>query len=473
MSSQSNLPASRALVSYSGFHTDHTPVIQARSIDDVAEAFEHGRAKGRHVTVRASGFSLDDQAFGGDLAVSVSQLRDVLELDLDKGLLKVQPGVQWGDVVDILLPTGWMAPVMPSSPMITAGGTLSSNSVSRMSPVHGREGEWVLEFELLTPEGELLTCSREHNADLFHAAIGGFGWFGCFASITYKLQRLDDRVNVETVIEAVPTLDQMFDLLRDGSLNPGEWDSVTGPALLGKRYRTGMVFYSKYSNRPPGPRHIAHLPNNPLRVPMELMMRKSWFSRLAWQIGYLINQNGKVHCDPIKDYNFFFDAQRKARAVAKRFGFKAPLVQQGFVFEGEGGRHFLQEEILPRLDASGIYPLLTDVLYMPAEQFLMSPNYERQGFAVTMAFVDLAGGRYDRTVSLLEDLTDVCQQRDGRLWLTKNAYGRRDTLGDMFAHARGPMEALKAKHDPHGVIRSRFMEKVLCRNQSSASRAAG
>lgn len=46
----------------------------------------------------------------------------------------------------------------------------------------------ILEFDLLTPRRELLTCSRSNNEDLFVAAIGGFGMLGCFTRIVIQMK---------------------------------------------------------------------------------------------------------------------------------------------------------------------------------------------------------------------------------------------------------------------------------------------
>ena len=83
----------------------------------------------------------------------------------------------------------------------------------------GTFGDHVLEFELLMPSGEAIVCSREENADIFHATIGGAGLLGCFTSLTLQMTRIYSGLpNVKAV--ARPNLDgmiQYFDEHVDGN----------------------------------------------------------------------------------------------------------------------------------------------------------------------------------------------------------------------------------------------------------------
>ncbi len=52
----------------------------------------------------------------------------------------------------------------------------------------GTIGEHVERVTLLTPSGEIIECSRDVRPDVFRSAVGGFGMFGCFTSITLRLK---------------------------------------------------------------------------------------------------------------------------------------------------------------------------------------------------------------------------------------------------------------------------------------------
>ncbi len=73
-------------------------------------------------------------------------------------------------------------------------------------------------FDLLTASGEVVTCSRHQQPDLFRLAIGGYGLFGLITSVQLRLR---PRVKVQRIVTLAETADIMerFDeRIRDGYL---------------------------------------------------------------------------------------------------------------------------------------------------------------------------------------------------------------------------------------------------------------
>jgi FAD/FMN-containing dehydrogenase len=54
----------------------------------------------------------------------------------------------------------------------------------------GTIGDVIREFDIVLASGDVKTCSREANADLFHAAVGGFGMLGTFSRIVLETKRV-------------------------------------------------------------------------------------------------------------------------------------------------------------------------------------------------------------------------------------------------------------------------------------------
>jgi FAD/FMN-containing dehydrogenase len=80
---------------------------------------------------------------------------------------------------------------------LTIGGCLSANVHGRglkMPPFIGD----VESFKLLTAKGDVVSCSRSENPELFKLAIGGYGLFGLITSATL---RLVERRKLERVVE--------------------------------------------------------------------------------------------------------------------------------------------------------------------------------------------------------------------------------------------------------------------------------
>src|SRR5438552_2206842 len=80
------------------------------------------------------------------------------------------PGVTVQMLWEHCLEDGWWPPVVSGTMFPTVGGALAMNIHGKNNFRVGPLGDHVLDFDLLTPAGDVVTCSRDDNADLFHAA---------------------------------------------------------------------------------------------------------------------------------------------------------------------------------------------------------------------------------------------------------------------------------------------------------------
>ena len=162
--------------------------------DEIKEILKTSSAKGIAVCPAGALHSMGGQQFAeNSISISSKNLNRIWNLDKNSKTVWAEGGVTWPELV------GWLKAkqIESTSPLtiiqkqtgadnLTVGGALSSN-------IHGRVLnrkpiiEDVLAFNIVTPNGERLRCSREENFDLFALAIGGYGMFGVIDSVQLKL----------------------------------------------------------------------------------------------------------------------------------------------------------------------------------------------------------------------------------------------------------------------------------------------
>ena len=98
-------------------------------------------------------------------------------MKMENGLLRVQAGAYWKDVLQYLAPKGLSVEIMQSNADFSIGGTLSVNAHG-WQPDRPPVASSVQKFTLFTAKGEIISCSREENTELFKHAMGGYGLFG-------------------------------------------------------------------------------------------------------------------------------------------------------------------------------------------------------------------------------------------------------------------------------------------------------
>ncbi|PNG23850.1 FAD-linked oxidase [Streptomyces cahuitamycinicus] len=171
-----------------GNRVHHRPLAVLRPADpaDVAAVVRFGRDCGLAVVPRGAGHSVDGQAQAKDgIVVDLSSLAAVHELGPD--WIRVEAGARWSAVVAATLPCGLAPPVLPDYLELSVGGTLSVGGLGGASHQYGCVADNVLELEVVTPEGTLLTCSPTRNAELFDAVRASQGQHGIMTGVTLAL----------------------------------------------------------------------------------------------------------------------------------------------------------------------------------------------------------------------------------------------------------------------------------------------
>src|SRR6059036_2698585 len=133
------------------------------------------------VTPRGAGTSLVGNAIGEGLIVEFSRYnRQITNLDLEKGSVRVGAGVVLDQLNDFLKPRGFcFGPDVATSSRATLGGMIANNSSGARCPIYGTTADHVLSLEIVMADGRVekigemhasLRTERTKIADLIHAA---------------------------------------------------------------------------------------------------------------------------------------------------------------------------------------------------------------------------------------------------------------------------------------------------------------
>jgi D-lactate dehydrogenase (cytochrome) len=201
-------------------------VVWAESTDDVATVLAAANEREVPVTPYAAGTSLEGNAvpkFAG-ISMDLTRMDEVLEVRPDNFQVDVEPGVM-GNVVDEAVANhGMFFPPLPSSGNLSTIGGMIVNDASGMQTVsYGEVADWVLELEVVTADGQVLTCgskavktSAGYNLkDLF---VGSEGTLGVATRATLQLEGLPEQIRggravFESLDDATAAV---FDAVRSG-----------------------------------------------------------------------------------------------------------------------------------------------------------------------------------------------------------------------------------------------------------------
>src|SRR5688572_15345855 len=120
--------------------------------------------------------------------LDTSGLTGVISVDAEARTADVAGMCTYQDLVAATLPYGLSPLVVPQLKTITLGGAVSGLGIESASFRNGLPHESVLEMDILTGTGEVVTASRSQNSDLFHAFPNSYGTLGYSVRIKIELE---------------------------------------------------------------------------------------------------------------------------------------------------------------------------------------------------------------------------------------------------------------------------------------------
>jgi FAD/FMN-containing dehydrogenase len=169
--------------------------------------------------------------------LNVSGLDDVISVDTVARTADVQGICTYERLVEVTLQHGLMPLVVPQLKTITLGGAVTGLGIESSSFRNGLPHESVLEMDILTGDGQIITASPDTNADLFAAFPNSYGSLGYAVRLRIALEPVQPYValrhirfdDLDTLCDAIATitdsrrwLDERVDFLDGVVFSPGE-----------------------------------------------------------------------------------------------------------------------------------------------------------------------------------------------------------------------------------------------------------
>jgi FAD/FMN-containing dehydrogenase len=132
----------------------------------------------------------------GSAGLDIRGLTGVIAVDRVAGTADVAGMCSYEELVAATLPHGLCPLVVPQLKTITLGGAVTGLGIESASFRNGLPHESVLEMDILTGSGEIVTASREHHADLFRAFPNSYGTLGYSVRLRIELETVEPFVSL-------------------------------------------------------------------------------------------------------------------------------------------------------------------------------------------------------------------------------------------------------------------------------------
>jgi FAD/FMN-containing dehydrogenase len=160
--------------------------------------------------------------------INMGSMDAVIEIDKEKKILHVQPGMPMDEMALITIAHGFIPQVVPEFPGITVGGAIGGVAGESTGHKYGLFHDTIEEMDVITGDGVLQKgVSRTNKADLFWAMCGSYGTQGILVRAAVRLVHAPNYVRVQYYhMDSMESAVTQMETLANGSNPPEFLDGV-------------------------------------------------------------------------------------------------------------------------------------------------------------------------------------------------------------------------------------------------------
>ena len=445
-------------------------VYRPRGVDEIRGAFDDARREGSNLAPRGGGNSYGDASVNDvGHVLDIGRMNRILDFDSVEGIADCEPGVTIRDLWRFAVPLGHWPKVVSGTMFPTLAGAAAMNIHGKNNYKVGTIGDHILDFDLLTPTGELLTCSRESNPNVFHAAIGGFGMLGVFTRIRLRTQPIHSG-DLEVRAWSSSCLRDMMDRFEE---RKSEADYLVGWIDCfgkGSELGRGLIHEARYLSPGEDPRATETLRLDHQELPTRILgFPKSEVWRCMRPI---CNDFGMPLLNWSKHLAGKFESRRPPyRQSHAAFAFLLDYVPDWKRAYGKGGL-IQYQSFLPKESAEDVYSEMLRhchhrgiVPYLGVfKRHRMDPfwlTHAVDGWSFAMDFQVPSGDR-SRLWKHCAELTEIVLAGGGKFYFAKDLVIDKDAARRMFDEdALARFMALKNELDPEHLLQTNLWRRLF------------
>jgi len=361
------------------------------------------------IIARGNGKSYGDAALAPKI-LSTLQLNKILDFDPEKGHIICEAGVLLKDILKVVVPEGWFFQVTPGIKEITVGGAIASDVHGKNHAVAGCFSKYLISFELMDASGEIRTCSREENIELFWQSCGGMGWTGILLSAKFSLLQISSTQMHQKTVQA-NNLDALFAAFEGNT----DWPYAAGWVDCTSATWRGIVFFAEHQKTNAEKTPLTFSESQKRNIPF---YAPSWFlnpwSIRAHNFFYFNKKREAEELVSLDKYFYPLDALLNWNRFYGRRGF----VQYQFCLPEKNAQEGMGK-VLAAIRKSGETPFLTVLKRHGERPPEAIHSFPIQGYSLALDFPRTRG-----IFDLVKTLDALVLGLEGKIYLTKDACSR-------------------------------------------------
>ncbi len=406
------------------------------------------------VAVGGGRYSMGGQvAVLGGLHLDMRQMNALVWLQPAERRVRVQAGMRWRELQDLLDPVGLAVKTMQSYSNFSIGGSVSVNCHGRYVG-HGPVGHSVRALQLVLADGSVREASPNTQPELFAAAIGGYGAVGVITEVELdvventRIRRVvtpvalaDYAAHFRQRVRADPTA-----VLHNADLMPPRFDAPV--CVSWHRVGNDVALTEPAPLVPRGETYA--LNQNVIWLATELpgggLLRKKLIHPLLTRRPEVKWLNHEASLDAA-------ELEPRTRAVSTY------VLQEYFVPE----RRFVQfaQAMAALLQRRNVEALNISIRHSPPDRVSALPWASEEVFCFVLYYKQRTwAAARERVAQWTRELIELALAHEGRYYLPYQSHARADQFERGYAGAE-KLRRIKREMDPGGKFSNELWRKYL------------
>jgi FAD/FMN-containing dehydrogenase len=353
---------------------------------------------------------LNDQG----VVLGTRHLNKIIYFDKDRGVLKAEAGINFNDILSVIVPNGWFLPVTPGTQFVSLGGAIANDVHGKNHHSAGTFGCHVIDLELIKSDGTKFKCSKNENYELFCATIAGLGLTGFITNATIKLIPIKSSL-INVGYNKFNSLNEFFEISSSLSNSAPYTVAWLDCVSTGKSFGRGIFMSGQHAEQ--GVLNVERKAwlNCPINLPSFTLnnFTVNIFNKLYFEL------NSRKTESFIQHYSKFFyplDSVLNWNRIYGRKGF----TQLQFVINSSD-KLTIMEEILNIIVKSGIASFLAVLKEFGSVSSPGLLSFPRPGTTLCLDFPIK-----NDTENTINTILKIVQESSGAIYPAKDAFMSRD-----------------------------------------------
>jgi FAD/FMN-containing dehydrogenase len=340
----------------------------------------------------------------GGVLWNTTMLDRFIRFDEINGQLQCEAGLLLRDVQRLIVPRGWMLPVVPGTQLATLGGAVANDVHGKNHHIAGSFGDHVIEIVLTRTDGSRHLL-RPGDAR-FAATIGGLGLTGVITELTLQLKRIQGPwLQMET--QPYKNLTTFFDLADAAE---ADWEHTVSWIDCVAGSGRGIFMRANHSNLQQAAPKSGRSWRMPFMPPVSLVntLTLKPFNQLYYQLK-------KNQTTNLQYYENFFHPLDHLLEWNRMYGPRG-FFQYQCVLPRAQGREGVQA-MLKQISNAGEGSFLAVLKTFGERPSVGMLSFAQPGVTLALDFTNQG----EKTHKLLASLDDIVRDARGRLYPAKDA----------------------------------------------------